>query len=44
MTKGHEKADEAVNHYNKEKGYSLYPVIQQTDENSTASLVFSATF
>tara|TARA_Y100000385_G_C12757057_1_gene493495 strand:+ start:106 stop:609 length:504 start_codon:yes stop_codon:yes gene_type:complete len=44
LTKGHEKATEAVNHYNKEKGYSLYPMIQRIDQNSKASLVFSTTF
>jgi hypothetical protein len=44
LTKGHEKANEAVNHYNKEKGYSVYPVIQRNDQNDKASLVFSTTF
>jgi hypothetical protein len=44
LTKGHEKVNEAVNHYNEEKGYSLYPVIQRDDLNNKASLVFSTSF
>jgi len=44
LTKGHEKANEAVNHYNKEKGYSIYPMIQRNDQNNKASLVFSTSF
>ena len=41
LTKGHEKANEAVNHYNKEKGYSVYRVIQRNHQNNKTSLVFS---
>lgn len=44
LRKGHDKVDEAVNQYNKEKSYSVYPAIQQINQHSETSIVFSTSF
>jgi hypothetical protein len=44
LNEGQKKADEAVNHYNKEMGFSVYPIFQRVDQKNQASLVFSTSF